>query len=475
MKKGRPTGWPFLFVGFLYIGIAVMGYNCRHILVGFLMIVSLSPYSQNRDSLGKVWNDKNKSDLTRLDAVQELMQYCFTYNPDTVIVLGEQELQLSKKGNSKKHKRYTSMGYKAIGLAYYYKGNYPKALANYFESLKLAEEIKNTRDMVGCYLNLGNVYLIEHKTDLALEYYFKGLKVLDETKDNMYLGNCYGSIGNVYLGTGVMDSALKYYLKAVKMQEVTDDKEGLGNCYGNIGTVYQNKGEFEKALEYQFKAIEINEQIGDLQGMGVCYGNISTVYNRMGDFKKAIEYSEKELKLCKKIGDLEGLREAYQNLSIAYSKTGKYKEAYESHVNFKNLTDSIFNEENSKQLGDLKTQFEVEKKETELKIKAQAEQEKLVALANEEKKRQNVIIFSVGGVLILVIIFSIFLFNRFRLTQKQKIIIEKQKEQVDHAYESLHEKNKEIMDSINYASRIQRALLPSKKYIVSNLNRLKRF
>ncbi|HWY35002.1 MAG TPA: hypothetical protein VNX68_10170, partial [Nitrosopumilaceae archaeon] len=142
------------------------------------------------------------------------------------------------------------------------------------------------------------------------------------------------------------------------------------------------------------------------------------------------------------------------------------------HVKFKQLTDSIFNEENSKQLGDLKTQFEVEKKEAELKVKAEAEQEKLKAVSMEEKKRQEVIIYSVGGVLLIVIIFSLFLYKRFRITQKQKLVIEEQKVLVDEAYEKLREKNKEVMDSILYARRIQRALITSDKYIDNQLNKL---
>jgi len=120
----------------------------------------------------------------------------------------------------------------------------------------------------------------------------------------------------------------------------------------------------------------------------------------------------------------------------------------------------------------MKTKFEVEKREAELKIKSEAEQEKLKAISSEEKKRQNVIIAAVAGVLFIVLVFSLFLLNRFRITNRQKIIIEKQKQQVDKAYEHLHEKNKEVMDSINYASRIQRALLPSVKYISTNLSRL---
>jgi hypothetical protein len=76
------------------------------------------------------------------------------------------------------------------------------------------------------------------------------------------------------------------------------------------------------------------------------------------------------------------------------------------------------------------------------------------------------------GGLLLVIGFSVFVFNRFKITQKQKKIIEEQKVMVDKAYESLHEKNKEVMDSIHYAHRIQRALITSEKYIEKQLNRL---
>ncbi|MBC7865773.1 MAG: hypothetical protein IAF38_22560, partial [Bacteroidia bacterium] len=54
---------------------------------------------------------------------------------------------------------------------------------------------------------------------------------------------------------------------------------------------------------------------------------------------------------------------------------------------------------------------------------------------------------------------------RFRVTNKQKKIIEEQKIVVDDAFEKLHEKNKEVMDSIYYARRIQRALITNEKYI----------
>ena len=76
-----------------------------------------------------------------------------------------------------------------------------------------------------------------------------------------------------------------------------------------------------------------------------------------------------------------------------------------------------------------------------------------------------------GGLLFVVGVL-IFMIKRFRITQRQKLLIEKQKVMVDEAYEKLHEKNKEVLDSIYYAQRIQRALITSEKYIDKQLNRL---
>ena len=71
--------------------------------------------------------------------------------------------------------------------------------------------------------------------------------------------------------------------------------------------------------------------------------------------------------------------------------------------------------------------------------------------------------------MIVAILIGIFIFNRLKLTRKQKGIIEKQKEQVDHAFHQLEEKNLQILDSINYARRIQTAILPPESLIKKHL------
>jgi hypothetical protein len=135
---------------------------------------------------------------------------------------------------------------------------------------------------------------------------------------------------------------------------------------------------------------------------------------------------------------------------------------------FVTYQDSLINEETQKKNLQTSMQYEFDKKE----IAAKAQQDKLDAINAEEKQKQRIVIYAVAGLLILVGVFAVFMFNRFRITQKQKTVIEEQKVLVDKAYESLHEKNKEVMDSIHYAKRIQTALITSEKSIANSLNRL---
>ena len=141
------------------------------------------------------------------------------------------------------------------------------------------------------------------------------------------------------------------------------------------------------------------------------------------------------------------------SLKKKHFKSGNFRNAYLYHVKFKQITDSIFNNENNEQLNQTKINFELEKK--------RAEQLQQKALTDADKKRQNIIILSVVLVLLIVSVFSLFLFKRFKITNQQKEIISQQKELVE-------EKQKEISDSINYAKRIQTSFLANelefKKY-----------
>ena len=123
----------------------------------------------------------------------------------------------------------------------------------------------------------------------------------------------------------------------------------------------------------------------------------------------------------------------------------------------------MFNEDVTKKTLEVQMSYEYDKREAILK----GEQEKEQAISAEKAERQKLIIWCVILGLLIVVVFSISLLNRFRLTQKQKAIIEQQKLIVE-------EKQKNVLDSIYYAKRIQTSLLPTERYIKRQLERLKK-
>jgi tetratricopeptide (TPR) repeat protein len=441
-------------------------------IVVISIIVSQFGYAQKLDSLWKVYNNTTQADTNRLKAINIIAWSYNRSNPDTAIVLAEQQVKLSSNISTNKAKIWLSKAYNTIGVSFNNKGNFPKALEYDLKALKLCEEIKNKKGIANCFTNIGIVYQQQADYKKAIEYYLKALDIYTETNNAGGIGDSYINIGVVYYFKADYDKALEYYFKSLKIREEIGFKPNIGACYNNIGLIYLEQKNYPKTLEYDLKSLKIYTETNNKFGIAASCANVGEVYTKLVDFKKAILYCDTAIKVAKQIGDINIERTVYEILAGTYSKMGKYKEAYENHVKFKTLTDSIFNEDNSKQLGDLKTQFEVEKKEAELKIKSDAEQEKLKAVANEEKKRQQVIIASVVGVLLVVLVFSLFLYKRFKITQRQKAVIEEQKVLVDKAYNELHEKNKEVMDSIRYAKRIQTALITSEKYIESSLNKL---
>ena len=141
------------------------------------------------------------------------------------------------------------------------------------------------------------------------------------------------------------------------------------------------------------------------------------------------------------------------------------------------MRESITNEATKKASIKNQLKYEYEKRAAADSVKNAEEQKvkdaQLVA-QNASLKSEKTQRYALYGGLVLVVGFLIFVFNRFRVTNKQKKIIEEQKHLVDEAFEKLAEKNKEVLDSIHYAKRIQVALLPNEKYINRNLHKLNR-
>lgn len=482
----------------------------RYILLFLSLTCTSFLAGQDRelDSLWSVKNSKTESDTNRIKVMADISWNYLYSSMDTALQIAEEALKLAESLKFDKEKKWSARVFNVLGAAYMVSADYPKSLDYYFKALEIHEKNGNKVGAGNACTNIGSVYSKQGDYPNSLKFSLKALTALEGTDNKRVLANAYTRVGNVYFALQNYDRSGEYYEKGLEMMKEAGDEGGIaknlhniglvyffkrdlpnsldyldrsltiftklenkvsmGNCYEKMGLIFQMQGDLKKGLEYEMIALNMGKEVADKAFIGSCFLNIANIYGGLKDYKAAFRYADSSLQTARLVGHVNMQRNAYESFSSLYRDAGDFRNAYEYHVKFKKLTDSIFNADNSKQLGDLKTQFEVDKKEAELKIKAEAQE----AVNAEEKKRQQFITYCVVGVLLIVLIFSVMLFQRFRLTNKQKRIIEEQKEQVDHAFEQLHEKNKEVTDSINYAGRIQRALITSEKYIEKNLTRL---
>ncbi len=358
----------------------------------------------------------------------------------------------------------TSLG--NIGNIYFDQGDYAKAIEYQTRSLKMEEEIGNKQGIASSLSNIGNIYFNQGDYSKAIDYYTRSLKINEEIRNKQGIAFSLNNIGVTYKEKGDYSEAINYLIRSLKINEEIASKQDIATSLNNIGNVYSNQGNYAKAIEYQTRSLKINEEIGANRGIITSLGSIGIIYKKQGNYIKAIGFIAQALSLAKEIGAVMEIRIAAMNLWEINKKLGKHKEALEMHELYIQMKDSIESEENAKEVIRQEFKYNYEKKAaTDSVANAKANEIKNAQIAKQKaeikaKRNQQ---YALYGGLVLVLLFAVFVYNRLRITNKQKAIIETQKHLVE-------EKHKEITDSINYAERIQRSFLATKELLDANLN-----
>jgi serine phosphatase RsbU (regulator of sigma subunit) len=344
-------------------------------------------------------------------------------------------------------KEQTINSSQTIGNIYRAKSSYPQALEYYLKALKIAEELKDRKSEASLLRSIGNINRDNGNYSKALEYYFKSLNIAILLSNKRLTNACFDNISEAYTKLKDYPKAIEYNLKALQIAEQLDDKSDIAFCIGSLGLIYQEQKKFSKAEEFYSKSLKLFEEIGDKNSISTIESNLGGIYVLTGKFKEAEKYLLKSINTATEIGDLGGLMLREQNLAELYDTTGRYKEAYIHYQKAMEIKDTIFNQEKQRALVQKEMNYEFEKKEAITK----AQHDKVIALSEEEKEKQKVVIYSIATGLLMVIAFAGYIFYSLRITRKQKIVIEQQKEK--------------IIDSIDYAQSIQQSVLPEESEI----------
>lgn len=356
-------------------------------------------------------------------------------------------------------------------------GNISKSLRLLSDALRIFEELNDKKQTAVMINRIGFIYKQQGDIDKAMEYYQRSLKLFEEVGDKSGIAQLMNGIGLIYMDKKDIENALNYLNKSLEIRTNINDKRGMANSYHSIAGVHVFQKEYAKAVELYTKSLTLSDQNKDKLAMVKTLNSLSMLWKKMNDKKKSFESAQKSLIIAQQTRDPDLISGAAQTLYQICKWKNDDQSALKHFELYIQMKDSITNQNNKKAVIRSQLKYEYEKqaaadsvahaKESEIK---NAELAKQTAEIKAKKNQQ----YALFGGLALVMIFAGFIYNRFKITQKQKTIIEHQKEVVEEQKALVEEKQKEILDSIHYARRIQMAQIPSEKSIYNILKKVKK-
>ncbi len=383
--------------------------------------------------------------------------------------------------------------YLNLGNLFKQQGDMKNGLDYYFKSLKFYENIDNKRNIAQLYQNIGIIYGELNDSEKAVSNFNNALKIFEEIEDVKGIAETYNNLGNNYLDNDNYEKAIDYFEKSLKLFQEIGYTPMVANLYYNLGDSHNKLKQYAKAKDYFDKSFDIYQNIGYAAGIAMCYNGFGEYYYNIKEYEKSAEYLEKAKKMS--LGrDLRTLSDAVEWLSKSYAKTGNYKNAYENHLLFKQYNDSLFNDNNDKAITALSMQYEFDKKE---KIR-EIEEKKKADLQAEKDKRDRLVKIALSAIILFMIVLAVNLIVNYRRKVKANKLLHEQKSEIEMQKAELEQRNEEIQaqrdeietkniliteqrdialkqkqeitDSIQYAQRIQEAILPDKQIFTNNIS-----
>jgi len=398
-------------------------------------------------------------DTAKVNALNDIGWKYGNKNMDTAYRLLDQALGLAQKLRWEKG---ISVAEQNIGLICDVTGRYAEAHEHLFAALQIRERQKDTAAIASTIGNIGVVYLDQGELDKALDYFKRALAMCEKLKLDKPLARHLGNMGIVYTEKRDYAKALDCYSRALEINERIGNKNGASINLSNIGNACRGQADrsddtaakrvlYLKALDCYARALAISQELKTAKSIANQLGRMGAVYTRMGKFAEAETHLQRALALCDSLNMVDFTKTFENELSRLYDTTGRHQAALEHYKRYMAAHDTLLNEESTKKSLQSEMNFGFEKKRAVDQAKAEE------AIAQQRLQRNAFI----GG-FVLVLMLAAVSFRAYRNKKRSGEIIARQKKEVEAQKHLVEEKQKEIIDSINYARRIQSAILPAK-------------
>ena len=393
--------------------------------------------------------------------------------------------------------KYDSRAFHAVlytALVHSNMGRYDSAFYYLKRAEKLAAITKSPLNKAKVVLNRANAYHLTGEANKAVTDHLKGISFLENTSDSTRLTNAYANVAAVYAQLKNNQQEISYVKKAIAIApKGSDGSKALS--YGDLALAYlkidsfnlaklnliksdslsklgknpqilpffidRNWGEYyrisndhRKAINYYKRCLETAKDLNYQHFATDVLLYLGQSYAGIGDAQSAEEHYLEAVDLGKELGFLEIQQRAHGYLGSLYKKRGQIQKAYDNLELYDMLKDSLNLAEHAKQINQLETRFQSEKKDKEIVKQQLALADQHLALTQSESKTRTM-----GILIVSLLLASILLWFLFQQRQKriQQQLLTIQREQEVRTLESLMEGEekerfriaKELHDGVN--------------------------
>lgn len=422
-------------------------------------------FYEKQNKLNKAFADINQAvDIFKIANNKE--ELCKTYNKqsyiyrrmgqlDSAAASCDKALILAKILNNQKLIA-VSLTEKSITLQM--KGEITESAALITQSISILESLNDTNALANAYLSMGLMNKLDNNLSEAIKNIQKSLELSLKLGQTTKILNAHINLGETFILIESYDMAEKHLFKAIDLLGKSNQKTVSASVYNDLGKLNIKRKRVVEAEKYSKLALQINQELDEEFSIMYDYINLGQVELLKKNGEAARKYFEIADSLTKKFSTTGENIDIYRGIYNAYLLEENYKNALEWHEKLLELIISQRKSQKSEAIAEIKTRYEVEKKDAQIKLLNQNNE---IAVL-EAEKRESQTEFLIGIFIATLSILAIVLFFLQKLNKthqkllKQKSEIENQRNQIENQKEilmALNQKKDQILTIISHDLR----------------------
>ena len=307
------------------------------------------------------------------------------------------------------------------------------AIENFYDALKLSEEINDKESKATLINNIAAIYYKNKDLENALTYFIQSYEIEKESGNKLGVSKSLNNIAIIYNEMNELEKSLEYYHQALEIRKELKDEVGIATIHNNMGLVFMKKENYNEAIRHYKLATEIYIKHNEHRSLANTFGNLARACLLEKEFSDAQYYIQKSFKQLEIEPSVFIEKDNYFVLYSINKEQGNYKEALSNYEKFEKIKDSLNSEEVLGEIQKLKLKYESDRKELE-NIQLKTESEKQEARI----RFQNILVISIIVVLILVSVLAFLSYKNSMIRKKSIEQLEQQKALIEKKNIELH-------------------------------------